>query len=458
MAQCGPLPWHLLWREPDMRIDGNAQAILLLTVSFGRADRAEARPLTGLEWHRLASSLRDHGIEPKTLLEANPEDLLPGWDDTSVNWPRLSSLLGRGMALGIALEKWERAGLWMIARSDEDYPERLRKRLKENRPPVLFGCGSRDLLADGGVAIVGSRDADESGLAFAEELGGIAAGAGYVVVSGGSRGVDQKAMLGALKRGGNVVGVLGDSLLRAASSADHRDFLMSGNLTLVSPFNPESRFDVSRAMGRNKCIYCLADGAVVVSSAFRRGGTWNGATECLKGGWVPVWVRDGANVGHGNAELLKKGARKLPGDIDSMAELVSAKPDDQPELLGTLGVQDDANTDLPPEHTELSKSTSAGKVEIRTPLLLGAEGQAAESTPSSATRADAGFYDLFLERFRSMAEGGAPLSVEDIDGSLIDVEISQIRKWLKRGEADNVIERVKVMRRVKYQLTRPGLL
>ena len=75
MARCGPLSWHLLWREPDMRIDGNAQAILLLTVSVGRADRAEARPLTGVEWHRLASSLRDHGIEPKRLLEAESRGL-----------------------------------------------------------------------------------------------------------------------------------------------------------------------------------------------------------------------------------------------------------------------------------------------------------------------------------------------------------------------------------------------
>ena len=371
----------------------------------------------------------------------------------------MSSLLGRGMALGIALEKWERAGLWVVARSDEDYPERLRKRLKEKRPPVLFGCGPKDLLTEGGVAIVGSRDADDAGLAFAEELGGVAAGAGYIVVSGGSRGVDQRAMLGALKRGGNVVGVLGDSLLRAASSADNRDFLLSGNLTLVSPFHPESRFDVSRAMGRNKCIYCLADGAVVVSSAYRRGGTWNGARECLNGGWVPVWVRDGANVGNGNAELLKKGAMRLPDNIDSVAELVTAKSEDQPELLETLGVQDEAYTDSPPPPPpEPSKPTSVGEVGTRTHPPVGAESQVSESTPGSATETDVGFYDLFLERFRGMAKVGAPLGVEDIDGILTDVETSQIRKWLKRGEADNVIERVRVKRRVKYQLTRPGLL
>ena len=440
-----------------MRIDGNAQAILLLTVSFERADRAEARPLTGLEWHRLAGSLRDHGLEPKILLEQNPEDLLPGWDDVSVNWTRLSRLLGRGVALGIALEKWERAGLWIIARSDEDYPERLRKRLKEKRPPVLFGCGSKDLLADGGVAIVGSRDADDAGLAFAEELGGIAARAGYVVVSGGSRGVDQKAMLGALKRGGNVVGVLGDSLLRAASSADHRDFLLSGNLTLVSPFNPESRFDVSKAMGRNKCIYCLADGAVVVSSTFRKGGTWNGATECLKGGWVPVWVRDGANVGHGNAELLKKGARRLPKDVDSIADLVASKPEDQLQLTKILNVQGTVSANLPLNPAKPSNSTSLQEVETPAPVLT-TESPVDERTSSSATQADFGFYDLFLQRFRKMAESGAPLSVEDIADNIPDVEVSQVRKWLKHGETDNVIERVKIMKRVRFQLARPGLL
>ena len=437
-----------------MPIDGNAQAILLLTVSFGKTDKAEARPLTGLEWDRLANGLRNHGIEPKTLLEENPEDLLPGWDDASVNWPRLSGLLGRGVALGIALEKWERAGLWIIARSDENYPERLRKRLKGKRPPVLFGCGSKDLLTDGGVAIIGSRDADNAGLAFAEELGRMAAGAGFTVVSGGSRGVDQKAMLGALTRGGNVIGVLGDGLLRAASSVDRRDFILAGNLTLVSPFNPDSRFDVSRAMGRNKCIYCLADGAVVVSSAYRKGGTWNGATECLRGGWVPVWVRDGGNVGLGNAELLKKGAMKLPSDMGSMADLLATKPEVQSQLLGSLGAQDATDAGFP----VLYKRTGTEEVEMPTSPLSSTSAHDRDIVASPTTHTDLAFYNLFLQRFREMDEGEAPLSLEGIGKKLPDVETVQVRKWLKRGEVENIIERVKVKGRVRYQMSRPALL
>lgn len=438
-----------------MNIDGNAQAILLLTLSFGKADRAEARPLTGLECHRLARGLRDIGIEPKTLLEENPEDLLPGWDDTSITSSRLSSLLGRGVALAIALEKWERAGLWIIARSDEDYPVRLRTRLKEKRPPVLFGCGSKDLLTEGGVAIVGSRDADDVGLAFAQELGGIAARAGYSVVSGGSRGIDRSAMLGALRRGGKVVGVLGDSLLRTSSSVEQRDFLLSGNLTLVSPFNPESRFNVSRAMGRNKCIYCLADGAVVVSSAFRKGGTWNGATECLRGGWVPVWVRDGSNVGHGNAELLRKGAMRLPHNLDSIAGLVDSQPEAPSRSQGTLGNPRSADRGSPYESTSQSKLVCVGAVEKQMPYLFGGEGQKVEK---GSTEANLQFYDLFLRCLREMGESGVPLSIEDIDDNLPDVKKFQVREWLKRGEADKVVERMRVKGRVRYQMARPGLL
>ena len=317
-----------------MPIDGNTQMILLLTVSFGKADKRGVKPLTGLEWHRLAGVLGNRRVEPRALLDEKPQDLLHGWVDKTVSLPRLSSLLERGLVLSVALEKWERAGLWVIASSDRDYPTRLQERLKEKCPPVMFGCGSKGLLADGGIAVVGSRDADAENLEFAEKLGGDVAACERVVVSGGSRGIDQKAMFGALEGRGNVVGVLSDGLFAAASSAKYRDFLLSGNLTLVSPFNPESRFHVSKAMDRNKCIYCLSDGAVVVTSAFGKGGTWNGATECLEADWVPVSVKDYGSTGPGNTELVKKGARKLPRDIDSIVEPVDSAFVTNPQLPG----------------------------------------------------------------------------------------------------------------------------
>jgi predicted Rossmann fold nucleotide-binding protein DprA/Smf involved in DNA uptake len=65
-------------------------------------------------------------------------------------------------------------------------------------------------------------------------------------------------------------------------------------------------------MGRNRLIYSLADYAIVVASDANKGGTWAGATETLKAGWVPVFVLDYAAMPDGNRELLKKGAVAFP--------------------------------------------------------------------------------------------------------------------------------------------------
>ena len=73
-------------------------------------------------------------------------------------------------------------------------------------------------------------------------------------------------------------------------------------------------FSAGAAMGRNKLIYALSDVAVVVSSAEGSGGTWAGALEALKGGWVPVVARSGPGVPPGNAALVARGARALPED------------------------------------------------------------------------------------------------------------------------------------------------
>src|SRR5207244_7674266 len=138
--------------------------------------------------------LKDHGLGPDALLRGDPQSVLAGWIDRTVSAARLEALLGRGAALGFALEKWQRAGLWVLTRSDPGYPERLKRHLRADAPAVLFGCGDKGLLDRGGIAVVGSRDAGEADLSFTADLGREAARQGYSVVSGGARGVDQSAM------------------------------------------------------------------------------------------------------------------------------------------------------------------------------------------------------------------------------------------------------------------------
>ncbi len=316
-----------------MPLNLHTQAALLLTARFTRRGADDARPLSPAEWSRLTAWLHTAGRTAAELLEhPDPNDLLRGWSDGAVTHDRLRGLLERGASLALAQERWERAGLWVIDQSDPDYPVRLKTRLHKDAPPVLFGCGSRRLFSARSIAVVGSRNADEPTLAFANQLGRTIARDGFALVSGGARGIDQAAMLGALDAEGTAVGILADSLLKSASSPMCRPAIMAGDLLLVSPFNPEAHFDVGNAMARNKLIYCLSDAAVVISADAGKGGTWHGATENLRHRWVPLWVRSTPDTDSGNAALLKRDAMELNASNIPIEPLTRPAPRPAAEL------------------------------------------------------------------------------------------------------------------------------
>ena len=284
-----------------MATSGNSDAVLLLTAHLSGSDDSGAKPLTTEEWWAFANWLKERDATLEYLLE-NVDEVLGGRPDPRGTTERIKRLLDRGSALGLAKDRWAQAGLWWLTSADDDYPARLKKRLGQASPAVLYGCGCRTLLCSGGIAVVGSRDASENDLSWTQAFGEAVANAGYSVVSGGARGIDQAAMFGALDKGGTVVGILADSLIRASSSKMYRSHLRSQNLVLISPFNPEAGFTVGKAMQRNKYIYCLSDRALVVHSGIK-GGTWEGAIENMKKQWVPIWVRQDSD-GSGNTALL----------------------------------------------------------------------------------------------------------------------------------------------------------
>lgn len=112
---------------------------------------------------------------PEQLLTGDPAAVLEGWSDKDITPERIERLVNRGAALALALDKWLNAGLWVMTRSEADYPARLKHRLKLDSPPLLFGCGNPKLLNRGGLAVVGSRDADADDLEFSRGLGRLAA-------------------------------------------------------------------------------------------------------------------------------------------------------------------------------------------------------------------------------------------------------------------------------------------
>ncbi len=319
------------------RLSSNTQAILLLTAPLiaGRG-KPSTSPLGVGEYRRLARRLRE--------LERQPADLLdPGWREllkecrVGLDHARLERLLGRGLLLSQAMERWRTRAIWVRSRADASYPRRLKKGLGEEAPPVLYGCGDAAILDVGGLAVVGSRNVDDTLLEYTEKVGRLAAETGRTVVSGGARGIDRAAMHGALDAGGSVAGVLADGLERAAMLREHREALMDGRLVLICPYDPAVRFLVGHAMQRNKLIYALSDAALVVSSDYEKGGTWAGAVEQLdKLKLVPVYVRANGETGKGLGGLRERGAKpwpepKTPEDFERILDAEPSVKDDAPE-------------------------------------------------------------------------------------------------------------------------------
>ena len=303
------------------------QATLLLCSPLRAGRNKDVQPLSIGEFNELEKQLQRAGAGLEQLLEADAAALLKKISP-AMDGAKIEAQLGRGFMLSMAVETWQSAGVWVTSRQEVDYPERLH-RLKQNAPPLIYGCGEKKLLSRGGLAMVGSRDVDTAGEEFTNRAAAAAAREKMQVVSGGARGVDQLAMLAALEAGGTVVGMLADSLLRSATSGRARESIQDGRLTLISAFDPEAGFNVGNAMQRNKQIYALADFGLVVSSGYNEGGTWSGAIEQLeKLHLTPVFVRAGDDVPEGNRQLLRHGALPFPSAPwpGSLREIFEAAP------------------------------------------------------------------------------------------------------------------------------------
>lgn len=300
----------------SMTADG--QAIMLLALRLKGTAKGDPAPLTPIEYDGLAAWLHAHDRRPSDLL-GDLDAVLDGWAPATskVTVERLRFLLGRGMSLAIEQERWTSAGLWVLTRASSSYPSRLRKRMGRARPPLLFGAGDVGLLEQGGIGIVGSRDATSDELDVARTVAAAAAGTGRPVVSGGARGVDTEAKQACLAAGGRTVAILADSLLRQASNRDHRQPLRDGALCLASPYHPEARFQSWAAMARNAVVYSLCEAVLIACSARGSGGTWSGAIGGRKLG-VPLLVND-ASRSEGAGALLAEGVAplELPRDREA---------------------------------------------------------------------------------------------------------------------------------------------
>lgn len=446
----------------------NTQAILLLTAPLiaGKGS-SSSELLTPGEYKRLARHLREIQRQPADLVSPDAADLLQACHPV-IDEARLQRLLGRGFLLSQVIERWQARAIWVVSRADADYPRHLKARLREDAPAVIYGCGDMALLDSGGLAVVGSRHVDDSLIDYTMAVGRSAARAGRTLVSGGAKGIDQAAMLGALEAGGKVSGVLADSLEKTTMNREHRNLLLDGQLVLISPYDPSAGFNVGNAMQRNKLIYALADASLVVSSDLNKGGTWTGAVEQLdKLKFVPVYVRSTGSSSLGLDALRSKGALPWPNpqDADAFEAVFEvAAPTQVPFPQSGLALfSEDGPSGVAPTTPSFPETTHAIETpsEPATPsaaVLLDepvdpmpqpapSVALAPEATPeatSSMATTPSTPADTLFAAVRGVIQLllKSPMKDSEIAAAL-DVTTAQTKAWLQRLDDEGVIEKQK---------------
>lgn len=453
-------------------LSDDTEVVLLLCGRFGGEKQEAYQPLAPREYGELAKWLKALALRPSDLMTDTGRSALSGVQEARLERQRMEFLLGRGTAMALALERWARGGLWVISRGDAEFPTRLRRHLKNAAPPLLYGAGDKALLEKGGLAIIGSRAASESALSHTRSIAAQCANEGIAVVSGGARGVDAAAMQGVTEAGGYCIGVLASDLLKTSVNRQNRIGIQEGRLVLVSPFYPEAGFNAGNAMGRNRYIYTLAEQALVIDTDLRSGGTWAGAVENLKQGWVPLYVRT-PGEGAGNAALVAEGALPFTLTADSTDTLIGLFADRMDDLTPpdsdivevqqsflapeSVASTEAVRTESPPVSVleelpapPISESKElAVQPTVATDLLAVAasdvagqtivEPMVAEQPASPGNGSTLDMYADFSTKLASLLSGGA-LSEEEIS-TLLCIEKSQAKVWLKRASEAGLVKK-----------------
>jgi len=213
-------------------------------------------------------------------------------------------------------------GYRIVTMTDADYPVLLRE--IPDPPPFLyvFGCLESGVK---NVAVVGSRNATDYGMAATECLCRDLATIGMTVVSGMAIGIDTAAHRGALSGGGRTVAVLGSGFENVYPAQNRALFhRIAENGAVVSEFPLATEPEPHNFPIRNRIISGISLGTVVVEATKKSGSliTARLAAEQNREVFaVPGSIQSFKSMG--THTLIKQGAKLVEHAQDIMDELAN---------------------------------------------------------------------------------------------------------------------------------------
>jgi len=173
--------------------------------------------------------------------------------------------------LGAEIARVEKAGVIVVAQSDEAYPDQLRE--IHDPPLVLYVWGNPAVLKTSQIAVVGTRKPSHYGSECAKKLSYQLAYAGLTITSGLARGVDTAAHHAALAARGKTIAVLGAGLggIYPPENKELAEKIASFGGAVISEFSMATKPDPRQFPMRNRIISGLSFGLLVVEASQKSG-------------------------------------------------------------------------------------------------------------------------------------------------------------------------------------------
>lgn len=287
-----------------MNYTDDAFVTMLLSMALSPNREEYARPLSTQELKRLEEKVREGGLyHIGRLMNVDIGGLMLKLDVSEEEAYRIYTLLNRSVQLSYTVENYLQQGIEVVTCYNDEYPQRLKKRMDEAAPPVFYRCGNAELLAKPMLAIVGISGVKTSpevrdGI---ETLVRNGVRMGYTILTGGELGVSRVAMNMAMEYGGTLVEVLGGDMTSHIQEEGISEMLADGRAAVISMEHPEALFTVSHAIARNKLMFSLAEAAFIFNTDGKRGES--DAIRSRYCDWIYAWT------GYANNQsLISRGA------------------------------------------------------------------------------------------------------------------------------------------------------
>lgn len=242
-------------------------------------------------------------------------------DISEVYYERAKMLLAQSAHVYAKLERYQAQGYEVLLPDDVLWPDKLKK-LGRQMPQFLFVKGDSSLFSLRSVAVAGSRKIAIETSQIAERCGKMIGDAGFAMVCGGANGVDAAAQRGLLEAGGSLILIPAIPARELLEKKDIQYAHERNQVLLCCDTWPDEAFSAHKALSRNHTIYAMGDAALVIAARDGKGGSWQGATDCLRGGYTPLYTisADYEDM-KGNHALVELGAKRYDLNMPMMNQL-----------------------------------------------------------------------------------------------------------------------------------------